>query len=395
MKNDSVKIYPGVIKRQIVIPPSKSCANRALIIAAIKGHCELRNIGTSTDVLYLIDALKLVGISMTENENGLVVNNSFPACENRNSDIITLKTGDGGTTNRFLLALLALGRNTYRIECDPLFLKRPFESYFDGLRQLGVRCSVENGALCIQGPMDLNKEIQVDCTQTSQFASALKLVGANIIPRELEVSQSYWELTNSMLLDFSTPYICPPDMSSLAPFAAWAALKQEVLFTNVFSIDSKQADACFIELLKKLGVSICFTEKGLLISPVPSFKAFDFDCSCAIDLAPTLAFLASYANGKSTLRGLANLRFKESSRLYEITRVLSTFGVPFRVSESFDTLEIIGSPGLAPKKAVNYESPADHRILMLVALFFKMNQGGVLLNSHHICKSFPNFFSFL
>ena len=92
---------------RVVIPGSKSVTNRALILGALKGQSfKVSELPDSTDVLFLIDAFKKIGLKLIHNNNSVQFLNSFPECEKENSETeIYLETGDGGTTNRFLIAL--------------------------------------------------------------------------------------------------------------------------------------------------------------------------------------------------------------------------------------------------------------------------------------------------
>ena len=116
LKNLLYKVEPTPFDKEIFLPASKSHANRALIIGALKGNgFEVQNLSKSTDVLTLLTCLENIGLFISKNEEHVIFHNSFPACENlTQTEVIDLKTGDGGTTNRFLLALLALGKKTYR-----------------------------------------------------------------------------------------------------------------------------------------------------------------------------------------------------------------------------------------------------------------------------------------
>src|SRR3989339_1533417 len=105
---------------RIVVPTSKSYANRLLILAATDPReIHLKNLPPSSDVTAMIRCLQQVGVIIERYEgNSVIVKNCFPECEVQNNQITELLTGDGGTTNRFLLAFLARGKCRYRLLTD-------------------------------------------------------------------------------------------------------------------------------------------------------------------------------------------------------------------------------------------------------------------------------------
>ena len=96
----------GHFQKSVIIPTSKSYANRILILAALcPSVITIEGLPESTDVSNLISCLQQVGLEFSKDSKGhLKVLNSFPECEKNTSlDTIVLETGDGGTTNRFIL----------------------------------------------------------------------------------------------------------------------------------------------------------------------------------------------------------------------------------------------------------------------------------------------------
>ena len=106
-RSDSVLVSANPFKKIVNIPTSKSYANRILILASLcPKEVSIKNLPQSTDVVKLISCLKKVGVLFQEEGNITKVINSFPDCETDDDDPILLETGDGGTTNRFLLSFL-------------------------------------------------------------------------------------------------------------------------------------------------------------------------------------------------------------------------------------------------------------------------------------------------
>ena len=372
------------IQKSILIPGSKSYANRALIRASVKEEpCLIKNVPRARDTRYLIQCLKDVGLDIREQGHKLEVTNSFPRCEKKSPAPIPLQTGDGGTTNRFLIPLLALGTNRYHLLPDGKIMQRPFDP-------LPV---LEMGAdhFKIQGPWP-SDTVQVDCSRTTQMASALMLVGhdVQIANPEQIASLPYLEMTRNVMENFSREYTVGPDWSSAAFPSVFAAIAGSVCLENIKEPDPHQADSALLEVLQQVGARCSFSDRGLEISAQDKCP-FHYDCKNSPDLFPALTFLASYLEGTSTLTGFDNIKLKESDRLSECLHLLDSFGVSYRLGG--DELAIEG--GKPIKQVKNITTAKDHRIVMVAYLFLRFNAGGTLLHPEEVAKSFPEFFAIM
>ncbi|TNF00199.1 MAG: hypothetical protein EP326_06820, partial [Deltaproteobacteria bacterium] len=114
-RSDSIEIHQGLSNISINVPTSKSHANRMLVLASIsKNPVTIHNLPKSTDVQTMLRCLQDIGLKLKISEESVDVLNSFPECE-KGEDIVSLLTGDGGTTNRFLMPLLARGKKKYQM----------------------------------------------------------------------------------------------------------------------------------------------------------------------------------------------------------------------------------------------------------------------------------------
>jgi 3-phosphoshikimate 1-carboxyvinyltransferase len=422
---------------EINVPSSKSYSNRLLILGALyPGPIRIQNISLSTDVLNLIECLKRIGLEIEEDINQhseavVTIHNSFPQCEediDDDQDTIRLMGGDGGTTNRFLIALLSRGKRKYSLMAQGKMLIRPIEPLIHTLKNMGVKIEsppTEIFPIEIQGPAKVfQSEVHVDCTLSSQFISALALAfydyKVKFIPENLKSSQDYYHLTENLIKQFYYEHFrdqmyfeVPVDFSSLAYPVALGLIKGSVTIKNCFIIDMLQADSALLSIIKKMGGDYKLTPKGLqvgrpkridetdeLFKTHPEFlnahyvplKALNepIDCANFPDLVPVLAFLSSYAVGVTTLKGLDNLDIKESDRVKEICEVLKIFNVPFEFKQNQNCLTISGPAPRVPYQEVN--CPKDHRIIMMSYLFLRCNSGGKLGPITPVNKSFPDFF---
>lgn len=400
LENSFFEVSPGPFFGQIEIPGSKSYANRLLILAALNPKpVTLSNLPDSTDVLSMLDCLEKIGIKIERNRERVCLLNSFPACESDGQAPILVETGDGGTTTRFLMALLALGNRRYFIEPEGGMRSRPLEEMLDVLNALSVQTSQNDDAwLSLKGPLKIEGPIKVDCSRSTQFASALALVlkeQADLLETaRLKTSKSYYQMTLKLLKQANKEeYIVPLDFSSASYPLALAAVTGSVIITNCFEKDDYQADSVFVDVLKRAQAKVEFSSGGLKVEKPQKLVAFEMSCSTCPDLAPTLAYLASFCAGESRLYDLEVLEHKESDRFLEIKNVLDHFGVEYKTQGRSEIL--IKGQGHSLSKHISKETltpPADHRIVMMSYLFMRSLNGGLLGNTRHVKKSFSGFF---
>ncbi len=409
---NKVIVKPGHFSKSILIPTSKSYANRILILASLSPSVvTIEGLPESTDVSNLINCLEKVGIKFLKGPMGTVkVLNSFPECENNNdSDTIYLETGDGGTTNRFILPFLARGRKQYVLKPQGKMRIRPMEELINSLTLLGADITEKESSggfdIEVKGPLDFNeRKLSIDCERSTQFASALAMSLWDFEEFEFELlnlksSKSYYEMTLGLIKELrlgKSSFCVPVDFSSLSYPLALGAVTGEVFIENCSSLDIFQADACFISILKKMGADLYWEEGGgLKLRVAESLKPLNYDCSDCPDLVPTLAFLCSYVDGVSCLTNIKVLRHKESDRVFEIERLFKAFGIDYSYNNELDRLEIRGEKLSKEhlRKFLRHDPPEDHRMVMVSYLFMKMNNGGEVTNASHVRKSFPNFFN--
>ncbi len=420
MKN-IIEIHTEKKTDEWVIPHNKSFANRALVIAALtKKVVTLKNIPMSSDVQTMLDCFRAIGIDfeMTQNNDAVRIHNSFLDADikrNQSSDPLDVFCGDGGTTTRFLMALLARGSSWYCLRPSLPMQKRPMKGLVQALVSLGAEIVEKkiDGDLVfyIKGPLrEGPKTVEIDCSQTTQFLSAVLLVThdleVEVSPINIEGSYKYIEQTKDLINIFDSKILnvqnteeiiveIPVDSSSLSYPLVLGALRPPLKVLNCTQLDPMQADSVFVEILKACGLNIDINAQGLKIdSASKNLRPLDIDASGFPDLAPTLCLLASYIEGVSVIRNIGSLRFKECDRLAEMMKILKLFNIEVTLFDDVN-LRITGVKGPSQVKSIEYQAPDDHRMIMIVALFMLLNSGGKISNYEHVKKSFPNYFSFL
>lgn len=396
----SIKVTTNDIAKSIKIPSSKSYANRALILGALSPKkITISNLPLAQDVEDMISVFEKLFIAKRISKQEVVLFGQF------NKDVISekrieLNFGEGGTTIRFLLPLIATSKQEFLIKVHPNFKKRPYKKLLNILSSNGAQVSEvdDKETLCvIKGPINF-KNIDIDCSETSQVASAFIMLSSyhsfELQLVNLEASSSYIELTKGMLGHFkqNNKFSVPMDFSCASYFIALGAIKSSLTISNLKEVDSLQADSKIFKVLDLMGVSYRLGSLGLEIDKCFKPKAFSFDVKDCLDLTPTLAFLASFCDGVSVISGINNLIYKESNRINAIKLVLESFGITFKIKDNQFFIE--GAEEI--RDITEIEVAYDHRVVMMAAMFAKMTHSGVNIRpAEAVKKSFANFFELL
>ena len=385
------------INLSIVIPGSKSYSNRYLILAAKFEHeVELVNLSSARDTQNMLEVLSILGIQFQKTKTGFLKQGSFPQCE-QTQKLLKIIPGDGGTTVRFLIPFLAVGNNDYELELEDSFLKRPIRPLIEKLTELGIPTDLDNNLVKIYNSKKtkLKNKINIESSLSSQFYSGFKMAffdkGVDVV-LDGDADYPYVKLTDSLIkMKNNKKMIVPADASSASYFMAMGALLGKVRIENIFSPDELQADSVFGKILSEVGAKVSYSETGLEITKNGKLKSLNLDCLNFPDLVPTLAFLSSYCTGISCLKNIKSLEFKESNRIEEIIKILNLFEIDHHIENS--NLYIHGREPHSNFK--HYDSPKDHRMIMIASMFMAINGGGEIVGYEEVAKSLPEFFALM
>lgn len=354
----------------------------------------LHSLPEASDVTILIDCLRKVGLDIELIGQTAHFKNYFPECES--SGTCELFVGEGGTTARFLAAFLLLGKNEYKLILGERLKERPWQEFLDLAKSLGAKAILSGNTLTLQGPVKLPAKLHIDCSKTTQFATAFQLLSVakdvKVIPENLHSSQSYWAMTEKMVKELSAirEYDIPKDWSSASYPLAFGALNQEMDFPGLY-FDSFQSDAKFYELLKSFDCLETSLE-GIRVKPVKKFHSVKLDVSDCLDLVPTLGYFLGHIEGSHELTGVENLVHKESDRLGEVIRLLKAF--EREASTDGHSLYIKGNTSRI-SRSVDLNLPDDHRMVMSGSLFLIHHAGGSVTPREAVNKSYPGFFDLI
>ena len=390
----SLSLNNGMMREKVHVPSSKSYANRALILSALLDNAPLlKNLPLASDVTILLEALNKVGLIIEKTDGDILITNTFPACEIKGVEI---EVGEGGTTARFLAALLLLGKMPYQLILGQRLKARPWQEFIELVGSLGGKANLKDNVLSLQGPIQLPVELKIDCSKTTQFASAFDLISINaktkVIPLYLSSSQSYWAMTEKMVKAMAgmESYSIPLDWSSASYSLAFGALNQKMDFPGLFP-DELQADAKFFQILEQFQ-AVTLNENGIAVIPLDEHHSLKFDVSDALDLVPTLGYFLAHIEGLHELNGIQNLIHKESDRLGEIIKLLKVFDREAHTDGK--SLFIKGDKNRIKEKR-DLSLPNDHRMVMTGALFLIHHGGGTLAPVTAVEKSYPEFFDLI
>ena len=318
---------------------------------------------------------------------------------------VTVDVRDGGAACRFLMAVLAVTEGEWLLTGTPRLLERPIEPLVHALTTAGAAIVRTDCGWLISGRPLHAESITVDCTLSSQFASALLLIGPKIGLKDLTIlpatppSEPYISLTrhvvSAVLAD--VPFRREADWSTAAFWYAFLLLSPEIeeLTLKNLRIDSVQGDVFTSFIFKELGVFSKQKDEGVLLQKNRCFKPdlnLYFNLESHPDLAPVLAVTAAMLPLSVTLDGLGNLNQKESRRLDALACEL----LPFATVEVSDgnTLRIRGDKmGKSVSAPVVIHTHGDHRLVMAFSLL-SLQYDVQLSDIECVVKSYPQFENF-
>ncbi len=425
-----------------VTPPgSKSLTNRALLLAALApGSSTLRRpLLDADDTEVMMTALSDLGVVMSQSGGELRV----AGCRGRwepapGAAEVPLNLSNAGTATRFLTAAAIFSPIPVTIDGNARMRQRPIGELVDALRQLGATASYAGREGCppvrLVPPRAIPKApiLTIPTTLSSQVISALLLVapwisGGLTLRLEGEItSRSYVAMTVGLLERLGatvkttddlrtirigpspphhTPGIPPfdytiePDASGATYFWAAAALIPGAR-CRVPGLDDRslQGDARFPELLARMGAQVSIEGgSGIACRGVPVLAPITADLSDMPDAAMTLAVVASFAPGRSVLRGLRTLRVKETDRIEALRTELGRIGVQVEAGVLGDpgTIAItpppggIGASNEAPR--IEFDTYDDHRVAMSLALAGLRRPNVFIRNPGCVAKTYPTY----
>jgi 3-phosphoshikimate 1-carboxyvinyltransferase len=423
----------GPLAGAIRVSGDKSISHRALMLGALAiGRTEITGLLEGEDVLATAAALNALGARATPVARGgrdgrWFVDGIGIGALAEPGDVLDL--GNSGTSARLLLGMLASHPITAFVTGDASLRRRPMGRIVEPLSRIGARFVTRDGArlpLAVSGaadPIPISYRLPVP---SAQVKSAVLLAGLNTPGATTVVEpQPTRDHTERMLRHFGATVIVEPDESggrrvtvegfpeltaapitvpgdpSSAAFPLVAALIVPGSDVTIEGVGINPLRTGLLECLNEMGADIALLnqrEEGG--EPVADIRAragileggAEIPAERAprmIDEYPILAVAAACARGRTVMRGLAELRVKESDRLSGIAAGLASCSV--RVAIEGDDL-IVEGEGSPPKGGGLIETQFDHRIAMaFLVLGLAAKQPVRIDDATPIATSFPDF----
>jgi len=378
----------GPVTADVPLPGSKSLTNRYLVLAALADEpSRLRAPLRSRDTLLMAEALRALGTRIDDVGGTSPFGDDWFVHPRPLHGPAQVDCGLAGTVMRFLPPVAALATGDIRFDGDPRARERPMGPVLTALRDLGVRVDDDGtGRLpfVVHGTGRLRGgTLRIDASASSQFVSALLLVGARCeeglvvehvgppIPSEPHVVMTVEALRDVGVVidteDAATWRVEPgamgaldvqvePDLSNAAPFLAAAAVTGGRVTVPGWPQYTTQAGDGLRDLLDEMGCDVALDREGLTVEGSGELYGIDADLHAVGELTPVVAALAALADSPSHLRGIAHLRGHETDRLAALATEFNKLGGD--VTETADGLVIKPRP-LHGGRFATYD---DHRI---------------------------------
>jgi 3-phosphoshikimate 1-carboxyvinyltransferase len=183
----------------------------------------------------------------------------------------------------------------------------------------------------------------------------------------------------------ATNYGVEPDASAASYFLAAAAVTGGEVRVSGLGRDSLQGDLRFCDCLERMGCEIRYERSRTTVVGRP-LVGIEVDMNSISDTVQTLAAVALFANGPTTISGVGHIRHKETDRIGNLAIELRKLGAT--VDELSDGMRI--TP--AALRGAQIETYNDHRMAMSLALVGLRVPGVVILDPQCTEKTYPGFF---
>ena len=418
----------GPLKGRIRVPGDKSISHRALILGTLAvGRTRITGLLEGEDVLCTAAAMRALGARVERAADGSWTVDGVGVGGLAEPDNV-LDFGNSGTGARLVLGTVATSPLTAIFTGDASLRRRPMGRVTVPLARMGAEFLARDGGrlpLTVRGPRDPLPIAYTLPVPSAQVKSAVLLAGLNA-PGETSVIEplATRDHTERMLRHFGAQIrvltgddgakeitltgeaelrgadLTVPGDPSSAAFPIVASLILPGSEITVENVGTNPLRTGLLTTLLEMGARIevgAARETGgepvadLLVRG-GALKGVDVPPERApsmIDEYPILAVAAAFANGRTVMRGLSELRVKESDRLAAIAEGLAAAGVSVVVEH--DTLVVEGSGG-RPHGGATIAARLDHRIAMAFLVLGMASERPIGIDdAETINTSFPSF----
>jgi 3-phosphoshikimate 1-carboxyvinyltransferase len=408
------------LRGERTVPGDKSISHRALVAAVLAdGPVEIENCNAGNDVGATRRALEALGVRMETLDGAVVLVHPGALVE----PSVALNCANSGSTARMLLGACAGAGLRSRFDGDRSLRARPMEPVAAQLRAFGARIETSAGTLPLElrGTPEIQTRSFILLGPSAQVKSALLFAGLfagvavsiagdrgsrdhterllRYLGADIRWDGRSVELAPGPLQ--SKRITVPGDFSSAAFLLTAAAITpgSAVLVRDVGINPTRTG---LLDALAEMGADVRRSnEREACGEPVADLRVeytplrgASFDAGLAlraIDEIPLLAVAAAFAQGETTISGIADLRTKESDRVAGILRLLEFCGIS--ATAQARTLTVSG--GTPQASTGVFETHGDHRLAMAAAVMACAAGSIPLDESESAGVSFPGFFEAL
>lgn len=343
---------------RVQLPGSKSLTNRALLLAALAdGGSTLHRPLRSRDSRIMVEGLRSLGATIRETPGDGRFGPDLAVTPGPISGGSSIDCGLAGTAMRFLPIVAALGDGPVAFDGDPHARERPMAETIASLRALGVRVDADEPRLpfTVHGARSVHGgEIEIDASASSQFVSALLLVGARFdegltlhhrgerlpslphIEMTLEalrqrgvdarrVGDASWRVEPGPIAALDERI--EPDLSNAAPFLAAVVAVGGRVVLDGWPSETTQVGALLPQLLEPFGATSRLADGCLEVEAVGgAIPGASLDMHAAGELAPTIVALGTLASGPVEVTGIGHIRGHETDRIRALVDDIAALG---------------------------------------------------------------------
>ena len=413
----------GPLTGSLTLPGDKSISHRYAILASLaQGVSTIHNYSTGADCHSTLNALRTLGIVITE--EGLNVTVNGQGLDGWRAPATDLDCGNSGSAIRMLAGVLAAQPFSSRLIGDESLTGRPMGRIMDPLRQMGAVIEARDGRfppLAIHGsalrPIDYTLPVASAQVKTCVLFAGMFAEGETVV-REPVRSRDHTEIA---LREFGAQIttakrvitlkgrpaleaqelLVPADLSSAAFFLV-AALLVPGSDLYLLGVGLNPTRSALLDFLLSAGASLEVVNleqiNGELIgdlhvrhAPIRGGVIEGEVAAALIDEIPVLAVLGAASEQGLTVRDAQELRVKETDRIQTVLDNLRRMGV--HAEEAPDGMHI---PGGQKFHAANFDSFGDHRIAMAFAIAALHADGPCEMEGAEAASvSFPSFYELL
>ena len=419
----------GPLGGEVRVPGDKSISHRAIMLSALAvGRSEIHGLLEGEDVLATASAMRAMGATVERLQEGHWIVDGVGVGSLLQPQA-ALDMGNSGTSTRLLMGLLASHPITAGFTGDESLSRRPMGRVIEPLSRIGAEITASPGGrlpLILRGaetPLPIRYRLPV---ASAQVKSAILLAGLNIgAETVVEEPVPTRDHSERMLMGFGADLTVEPmpEGGRRISIRGWAELKPQTLdvpgdpssaaFPLVAALIVPGSDVLIrgvgqnptrdglVRALKMMGADIELLDpRDVGGEPVAdlrvrhsALRGIDVPPEMApsmIDEYPILFVAAALAQGRTILRGIEELRVKESDRIAAMAAGLQASGV--KVEELPDGLIVEGSGGAPVPGGATIATHLDHRIAMSFAVLSLVARNPVTVDDRApIATSFPDF----